>query len=860
MFFAQEMYVTEDTSPLWECEWGEKAFFAPGTSNSRGVGIFIRNKLNCKVLDSIKDKLGRFVMVTIEIEEKIILLVNLYAPNSDSPDFYEMVTSIVDKCAVNEVIMGGDYNLVLDKELDSKNRKTNNDKAAKVVIDFMSSFGLVDPWRIYNPECKRYTCYKRRTRTYARLDYILITPGLLQDVNEVDIHPCTISDHNMVDIALSLDHVKRGPGLWRLNTRLLLDEDMVTHARGLIRMCIIQNRLLGARESWELIKMKIKKFLQQEGVKKAAETKNERKALMEIYDDLCNELEIDCIVDTCKEVDMMSIIKQRINCIDDVKAEGAILRSRVKWAEEGEKNTNYFLAIEKRNYNAKLMKKLYINGNLCTEQEGIMQAQKQFYETLYTQDRALPFNIDNTTGIGLNEVQRDRLDGDITIEECYQAMNSMSKGKAPGMDGLPVEFYATFWNDIKDILLRVYIESFEDDLLNYSARQGVISLLPKGTKDPLYLKNWRPLTLLNLDYKILSKVLALRMKSVLSKIIGAQQTGFMEGRQISENIRKTMDVIAHVAKNDRKNKVKKGYVIMTIDFEKCFDLISHNAVKGAMQYFKFGEQYIKWVSLFFNRFMVCTQNAGHLSESFIKTRSVNQGCCISPYLYLLCGEIMSHLIKNHPNIKGIPLEEVMMVISQFADDTTLFLEFDQLTLESVVEVLTHVETQMGLKVSYEKTTIYRIGSLRNSEAMLYTTKPFQWSSGDIDMLGVKIQNNNEGCQTCGAYDTVIDKIAAIKNTWKARKLTLMGKIIVVNALMASLLVYKLTVFPNMSAQQCKILKKHVMEFLWGKAPAKVPMQVLCAPKRLGGQKLMNIHVKQASLKASWVKHIVQSNS
>ena len=244
--------------------------------------------------------------------------------------------------------------------------------------------------------------------------------------------------------------------------------------------------------------------------------------------------------------------------------------------------------------------------------------------------------------------------------------------------------------------------SYQKGKLNKSARTGLISLLPKKDKDILKLKAWHPLTLLNLDYKILSKLLAERMKTVLPHIIHTDQTGFMQGRLITDNLKRTLEVIKHC----NKNRIEG--IILTIDFEKCFDKIEHNTILGALRYFKFPDSFVQWSKLFFTDFKVFTQNFGHKSNSINKTCGTNQGCCISPFYYLCCGEILSRKMRQNKNIVGIQVGEVTNLMSQFANDTALFLKYDKFVLENVIKVLTLIETHTGLTVNYDKTLIYRM--------------------------------------------------------------------------------------------------------------------------------------------------------
>ena len=144
-------------------------------------------------------------------------------------------------------------------------------------------------------------------------------------------------------------------------------------------------------------------------------------------------------------------------------------------------------------------------------------------------------------------------------------------------------------------------------------RKGVITLIPKRGWDARELKNLCPLTLLNTDYKILAKAIAARLKEVLPDFVSPEQMGFMAGRQLHDNLRRTMDVIAYVTKH------QKRAIILSIDYKKCFDRIEHNSIFAALEFFGIPESFIKWTRLFFNQLLICTQNAGEISGFYSKT-------------------------------------------------------------------------------------------------------------------------------------------------------------------------------------------------------------------------------------------------
>ena len=145
----------------------------------------------------------------------------------------------------------------------------------------------------------------------------------------------------------------------------------------------------------------------------------------------------------------------------------------------------------------------------------------------------------------LSDDHKQILDQPITKNELYNTLISMNSNKTPGVDGLPTEFYISFWPDICDLLINSYNFSMDNGIISKSQRNGVICLLLKKNEDPLYVINYRPISLLTVDYKIFAKTLANRMKKYLGGIINSNQSGFIKGRNIGNNICLIMDIIEY---------------------------------------------------------------------------------------------------------------------------------------------------------------------------------------------------------------------------------------------------------------------------------------------------------------------------
>ena len=178
-------------------------------------------------------------------------------------------------------------------------------------------------------------------------------------------------------------------------------------------------------------------------------------------------------------------------------------------------------------------------------------------------------------------------DRDFSDDEFFDAVMMLKNNKVPGHDGLTAEFYHAFWKELSPHLIATYRFSYNTGILPISVCKGLILLLAKKSKDPCYIKNMRPLTLLNTDYKILAKAIDNRISTLLPSIICGDQTGFVKGHKIAHNTRKTLDIIDHT-------KLKNiPALILSIDMEKCFDRLEHESIFGSMQYFNFGEKIIK---------------------------------------------------------------------------------------------------------------------------------------------------------------------------------------------------------------------------------------------------------------------------
>ena len=247
-------------------------------------------------------------------------------------------------------------------------------------------------------------------------------------------------------------------------------------------------------------------------------------------------------------------------------------------------------------------------------------------------------------------------------------MKSMKNDKSPGNDGLTKEFYVTFWDDIKATFFSSLKQAKERKKLRISQRQAIIKLIGKKDRDKRYIKNWRPISLLNVDIKILSKALAKRLKEDLPCLISAQQTAYVKNRNIGESGRLISDII------EIANTQKMEGFLVTMDVEKAFDSLGHTSLISDLKRFGFGQSFVSWIAIIFKNQESCVINGGTTTKYYKLNRGARQGDLISAYLFILAFEILFLIIKENLHIKGLNIFDRCYLYSAYADDTTFFLK------------------------------------------------------------------------------------------------------------------------------------------------------------------------------------------
>ncbi len=242
----------------------------------------------------------------------------------------------------------------------------------------------------------------------------------------------------------------------------------------------------------------------------------------------------------------------------------------------------------------------------------------------------------------------------------------MKRNKSPGPDGIIVEFYQEYWEYLKDHILDIYNYSYEVHKLSYTQYLALLILLyKKGLREDL--TNWRPISLNNVDIKLLSKVLACRLKQVLPEIISTDQNGCIMGRLAAKNIRLVEDIL---------DKCDEDEVILLIDNEKAFDRVEKEWLFSVLEAFDLGDYFINWIKIMYSGMKSAIVTNGFVSEYFEISRGIRQGDSLSALLYVIQVEPLAEYQRETSELTGISLSQnndKRVIVSQFVDVMAVFL-------------------------------------------------------------------------------------------------------------------------------------------------------------------------------------------
>ena len=296
-------------------------------------------------------------------------------------------------------------------------------------------------------------------------------------------------------------------------------------------------------------------------------------------------------------------------------------------------------------------------------------------------------------------------------------------------------------------------------------------------------------------------------------------------------------------------------MLLLIDFEKAFDSVAWSFINKVLKFYNFGQNIVKWFNLFYKNSCSSVIINGHMSDWFYVQRGCRQGDPLSPYIFILCAEILAIRIRNNVNIQGIKIGNEQFLITQYADDTSLLLDGSEKSLVHSLRVLKLYASISGLKMNTDKTKVVWFGSRRGSEIRYYQNENLCWEDQTFTVLGIKFSLNLSDMIELN-YNVKIDAIRKLFDNWSKRILTPLGKISVIKSLALSQLNYLLASLPNPGDIIMKRLNNMFYNFLWSGKPDKIKRIILTQDYNNGGLRMVDLENFIYSMKITWIRRYI----
>ncbi len=843
--FLQETFCKNEFPKNSHPNWTIKHNFSNST-HSRGVAIMFHNSLNFDIKNIHKKEDARVILINASIENVEVSLCNIYAPNdpSNRKEYFRTLKYWIARHAdhENDLIMGGDMNCAIN-ENDRQNIRGNVDVSRNAMKGLIKDLDLIDTW---------YTCHDKPQFTYtdvqngskSRIDYLFLSNSIKHKVKKISLKHAPKKDkHKSVCLTIKLHENKKGPGYWKLNEKLMDLPEFDVLIDRIIADILLNYTDLNHRLKWELFKIHVQECSIRLGIDRARLEKEYVKRLQNNIDALQRDEDNGLPIDRDLKNEYISNLNKHYKEKDD----GYIIRAKAQWVNEGERSTKYFFNLEKERQKNNVIRQLKkVDGTIIKEDEEILTETGVYYDKLFEtknipQEEIINYLEDTNFENILNENEQTFCDQQITQEEISKVIKNLKCGKSPGCDGLTPEFYKKYWNKISKLYMNMVHETYTEGELPYTLRKALIALLFKKG-DPLLLKNYRPISLTNYDYKIICFVLANRMQSVLGNIIHEDQTGYIKNRYIGTNARLLEDYFEHC------ENFKIPGILLFLDFEKAFDSVEWNFMAKVLEKFNFGEGFRKWVKILYTKPIISIKNNGWLSHDIKLTRGVRQGCPLSALLFVLTVEVMAIKIRANTDIHGFQCSDENIKESLYADDTTLLLA-DLDSLDKAIDTVENFSKVAGPKLNVEKTEGILLGPLKDS---IPAYRGIKFTNEAIRVLGVYMGHDKHMCHTKN-WEDKLSRIRIVFERWKHRNLTIFGKSLIIKSLAISKLIHTMSIIETPD-DILKEIEKLIFNFLWD-SKDRIKRKTLIGQKLKGGINMIDIYCKEKAIKAGWIKRL-----
>ena len=805
------------------------------TGHRRGVAILISHKIPFELTSEIKDKEGRYILISGNIDGNPITLLNVYAPPGSDFDFYRKMFDLMTD-TTGLVITGGDWNIRLHRSDSSKPFiQTSLHKKFRIL---MTDLGIIDLWRDFYPTGRDYTHYSHPHALYSRIDYFFIFKKDRHRVRLCEIGNIDLSDHAPLSLSLQISNNPRNT-LWRINSSILNNLQFKTQTKAEIKQFLEENDNgdVGPELVWDTLKAVFRGKI----ISYCASKKKERQLLLIELNRKLKELEAKHKEEQTPSLHLqLRETRNQINIIYSREIEKKMIFTKQRYYESGSKFSKLLARKLKQQQADNTIYKIRDpdSKNIVYKQSDIQRSFQKFYTKLYTQpplkeDQQIDQFLDSLNLSTLTEDQSNKMIARITEEEVNDAISRLKANKTPGPDGYSSEWFKTFRLELIPSLIKLFNEVLKNGKTPPSWKEATISVIPKEGKDSLDCGSYRPISILNIDYKIYTSILARRVEGVLFSLIGTDQTGFIPQRTTHDNIRRSLHILSHVQEH------KLPAALVSLDCEKAFDSVSWRFLFKVLKKMGFHEEFIKGINTLYNNSVARVKINGYLSEKIQLERGTKQGCGLSPALFAIFIEPLAQWIRQSDNIKGISIKGDQHKSALFADDVLIFLSQPSDSLPELFKLLNEFGTYSGYKLNVQKTQILTLNYLPTRQ--IQDKFNLKWGQTTLKYLGIMLPKDISTLAKVN-YDPLLSKIKSDIQRWNTNPwLSLSQRVESIKMNILPRLLYLFQALPvEISTKQFSEWNKIISRFIWqGKKP-RIRFKTMQLTKEDGGMAVPNL--------------------
>uniref|UniRef100_A0A670J5I8 Reverse transcriptase domain-containing protein n=1 Tax=Podarcis muralis TaxID=64176 RepID=A0A670J5I8_PODMU len=678
-------------------------FISSDKVKKRGLVIYAKENLAPKFL--FKDEQGRILAIEIQSQGEKVLILGIYAPNEGKAEFYKKLhETLLDYLDYSNIIMMGDMNGVVSTWMDKSQSQnlTKDGRLPKSFFELTDNMDLIDIWRTKNPLGREGTFFSEAHLSWTRIDQIWTTRGLAPKTTRVEICPKTCSDHNALKMELRL--TPAGSFRWKMNDTLFRDQEIVKKAQKTLKdyFEINLNTSVEKRTIWDASKAVMRGFLiQQNTIKKKLWNGKKDKILEKIRD---GEKRLRSKPKSNEILREIKFHQAQYSKLINQEVEWKIKQMRQRSFESANKCGKLLAWQLKKRQKLNYVTNLEVEGENIQKPGEIRKCFQKYFKKLYTQgpeevsemERFLKLN-------GLPELSQEKrsiLNCKITQQEIEDAIQNMQLGKSPGPDGLTSKYYKILKDYLTFPLMEVCNQIMGGGRAPETWKEAFITLIPKVETEKTQLRNYRPISLLNVDYKIFADILASRLKKVLNEVIHKDQAGFLPGRHLFDNTRNIIDILELLQTN-----INTKAVLIFIDAEKAFDNISWKFMKKNLEGMGVGRGFENGIEAIYSEQKAKLIVNNVVTEEFYIEKGTRQGCPLSPLLFISVLEVLLNMIRRDRQIQGITVGVKQYKLKAFADDLVITVQEPESSTKRVLELIQEFGRVAGFKLNKQKTKV-----------------------------------------------------------------------------------------------------------------------------------------------------------